>query len=83
MEYRRLNDKFRHDQRIHVNDKRIVRICRNRQIRSNLKYRYNGCTKPSKNPGYIAENVLSRDFHAKTYNEKWVTDVTKFKYGVF
>ncbi len=83
MGYRRLNDKLRHDQGIHVNDKRILRICRSRQIRSNLKYRYDGCTRPSKNPGYIAENVLNRDFHAETYNEKWVTDVTEFKYGVF
>lgn len=82
MGYRRLNDKLRHDQGIHVNDKRILRICRSRQIRSNLKYRYDGCTRPSKNPGYIAENVLNRDFHAETYNEKWVTDVTEFKYGV-
>ncbi len=82
MGYRRLNDKLRHDQGIHVNDKRILRICRIRQIRSNLKYRYDGCTRPSKSPGYIAGNVLNRDFHAETYNEKWVTDVTEFKYGV-
>lgn len=82
MGYRRLNDKLRHDQGIHVNDKRILRICRIRQIRSNLKYRYDGCTRPSKTPSYIAGNVLNRDFHAETYNEKWVTDVTEFKYGV-
>ena len=80
MGYRRLNDKLRHDQGIHVNDKRILRICRSRQIRSNLKYRYDGCTRPSKNPGYIAENVLNRDFHADKPNEKWLTDVTEFKW---
>lgn len=86
MGYRRLNDKLCHDQGIHVNDKRrlrILRICRSLQIRSNLKYRYDGCTRSSKNPGCIAENVLNRDFHAETHNEKWVTDVTEFKYGVF
>lgn len=82
MGYRRLNDKLRHDDGIKVNDKRILRICRNRQIKSNLKYRYDGCTRPSKNPAYIAENILDRDFHAEHFNEKWVTDVTEFKYGV-
>lgn len=81
MGYRRLNDKLRHDENIVVNDKRILRICRKKQIKSNLKYRYDGCTRPSKNPAFIAENVLNRDFKADNLNEKWVTDVTEFKYG--
>ena len=70
MGYRRLNDKLRHDNGIKVNDKRILRICRKQQIRSNLKYRYDGCTRPSKNPVFIAENVLNRDFHADGLNKK-------------
>ena len=82
MGYRRLNDKLRHDDKIIVNDKRILRICRNRQIKSSLKHRYDGCTRPSRNPAFIAGNVLNRDFHAEHFNEKWVTDVTEFKYGV-
>lgn len=82
MGYRRLNDKLLHEDGIKLNDKRILRICRSRQIKSNLKYRYDGCTRPSQNPTFIAENVLNRDFHAKYLNEKWVTDVTEFKYGV-
>ncbi|MCB6606780.1 transposase [Anaerostipes caccae] len=45
MGYRRLNDKLRHQDKIRVNDKRILRICRKQQIRSNLKYRYDGCTR--------------------------------------
>jgi len=81
MGYRRLNDKLRHDENIIVNDKRILRICRKRQIKSNLKYRYDGCTRPSKSPAFIANNVLNRDFAAEHPNEKWVTDVTEFKYG--
>lgn len=81
MGYRRLNDKLRHDDAIIVNDKRILRICRKRQIKSNLKYHYDGCTRPSKNPAFIAENVLNREFTAEHPNEKWVTDVTEFKYG--
>lgn len=81
MGYRRLNDKLRHDDNIKVNDKRIFRICQKKQIRSNLKYRYDGCTRPSRNPAFIADNVLNRDFKAEHQNEKWVTDVTEFKYG--
>lgn len=81
MGYRRLNDKLRHDDNIKVNDKRILRICRRKRIRSNLKYRYDGCTRPSRNPAFIADNVLNREFCAERPNEKWVTDVTDFKYG--
>ena len=81
MGYRRLNDKLRHDEDIQVNDKRILRICRKKQIRSNLKIRYNGCTRASNNPAFIAENILNREFKAEHLNEKWVTDVTEFKYG--
>ena len=81
MGYRRLNDKLYHDDKIDVNDKRILRICRKKQIQSTLKHRYDGCTRPSRNPGFIADNVLNRDFHADNPNEKWVTDVTEFKYG--
>lgn len=81
MQKRRLNDKIRHDDGIKVNDKRILRIYRNQQIRSNLKYRYDGCTRPSRNPSFLAENVLNREIHVEHPNEKWVTDVTEFKYG--
>lgn len=36
----------------------------------------------SRNPAYIAENILNREFEAERPNEKWVTDVTEFKYGI-
>jgi len=32
-------------------------------------------------PQHIAENLLNREFTAEKPNEKWVTDVTEFKYG--
>ena len=32
-------------------------------------------------PKVTAENILNRDFTAKTTNEKWCTDVTEMKYG--
>ncbi|MBQ7859412.1 MAG: IS3 family transposase [Faecalibacterium sp.] len=78
--YRRINDDLRHDHNIHVNDKRVLRICRKKDIKSTIKYSNHGCTRQAKNPQYIAENVLNRDFHAKAPNEKWLTDVTEFKW---
>lgn len=81
MGYRRIRDTLEHDHNISVNDKRILRICRKKKIRSIIKHRYNCCTKPASDPAYIAENVLNREFHADTLNEKWVTDVSEFKYG--
>ena len=38
---RRLNDDLRHDHGIHVNDKRVLRICRARDIHSTIKYNNN------------------------------------------
>ena len=78
--YRRINDDLHHDHNIHVNDKRVLRICRKKDIKSTIKYSNHGCTRRAKNPQYIAENVLNRDFHAKAPNEKWLTDVTEFKW---
>jgi transposase InsO family protein len=78
--YRRINDELRHDHHIHVNDKRILRICRAKDIKSTIKYRNMGCTRRAKNPQHTAENLLNRQFHADKPNEKWLTDVTEFKY---
>ena len=78
--YRRINDELRHDHGIHVNDKRILRICRARGIKSTIKYSNNDCTRRAKNPQYLAENLLDRQFFAEKPNEKWLTDVTEFKW---
>ena len=78
--YRRLNDDLRHDHGIYVNDKRVLRICRARDIRSTVKYNNRGCTRHAKNPQYLAENLLDRKFYAEKPNEKWLTDVTEFKW---
>lgn len=40
--YRRINDELRHDQGIYVNDKKVLRICRARDIKSTIKYASNG-----------------------------------------
>lgn len=78
--YRRLNDDLKHDYGIYVNDKRVLRICRAKDIKSTIKYNNHGCTRQSKNPQYLAENLLNRQFYASKPNEKWLTDVTEFKW---
>ena len=78
--YRRINDDLQHDQGIHVNDKRVLRICRAKDIKSTIKYNNHGCTRHAKNPQYLAENLLGRQFYASKPNEKWLTDVTEFKW---
>jgi transposase InsO family protein len=78
--YRRINDDLRHDHDVRINDKRVLRICRARNIKSTVKYSNHGCTRQAKNPQYLAENLLDRQFHASYPNEKWLTDVTEFKW---
>jgi putative transposase len=81
MGYRRIRDTIEHDDKINVNDKRILRICRKKKVQSVIKHKMNCCTKPASDPAYTAENVLNQEFRSDTPNEKWVTDVSVFKYG--
>lgn len=78
--YRRIRDDLERYHGIRINDKRALRICRSRDIKSTIKYTRHGCTRNAENPQYIAENVLNREFHASKPNEKWLTDVTEFKW---
>lgn len=59
-----------------------MRICRNQDIKSTIKYSNNGCTRPAANPQYVAENLLKREFKADAPNMKWLTDVTEFHYYI-
>ncbi len=76
--YRRIRDEPERYHGITVNDKRVLRICRKRHIKSTIKYPDHGCTRQAANPQYIAENILNREFTAAVPNEKWLTDVTGF-----
>ncbi len=78
--YRRLRDDLAVDHHLPVNDKRVLRICRKLGIKSTIKYANNGCTRQAKNPQHIAENLPNRNFQADKPNEKWLTDVTEFKW---
>ena len=39
-------------------------------------------TKPASDSAYVAENILNREFKSDMINQKWVTDVSEFKYDV-
>ena len=80
--YRRINDDLLRVYGFQVSDNRVLRICRYLNIKSTIKYKREGCTISDKDPQHIAENILDRDFHADAPNEKWLTDVTEFKYYV-
>lgn len=75
--YRRIWDRY---YGIHVNDKRVLRICRRLNIKSTIKYANHECTRQALNPQYITETILGREFTADEPNEKWLTDVTEFHY---
>lgn len=71
--------KIRREHNIIVNHKRIYRIMSSVGLKS-------VCRRKRKNyipstPEITAENILNREFNASNINEKWLTDVTEFKYG--
>lgn len=62
-----------------INHKRVQRLMKIKGIQSVIrrkKKKYERST-----PQQVAENLLNRKFQAEEPNEKWVTDVTEFKYG--
>ncbi len=62
-----------------VNHKRVRRLMRIAGIRCVIRR-----TRPKYMrtiPGQTAENLLNREFHAEKPNQKWLTDITEFKYG--
>ena len=82
MGYRRIRDELDKKHGITVNDKRVLRICRKEHIQSTIKWKPKSCTRSSDDPAHIARNYLNRDFQVDAPNEKWLTDVTEFKYYI-
>jgi len=74
--YRRICLTLR-DEGILINHKTVQRLMKELGLKGKVrpkKYRsYKGTV------GYVAENVIQRDFEATEPNQKWVTDVTEFK----
>jgi transposase InsO family protein len=78
--YRGIRDCLYRDYGIKLNDKKVLRLCRQLQIQSTIKHRGNSITRHAQKPYHTAKNYLNREFHADKPNEKWCTDVTELKY---
>ena len=65
---------------VHFNKKRIYRLMQILHLKSVTRVKKN--TYIPSTPQITVENILNRDFHADKPNEKWLTDVTEFKYYV-
>jgi transposase InsO family protein len=78
--HRQVRDDLARDHEIDVSDKRILHLMRILGIQSTIKFKSQGCTKSASSPEHVAENILDRNFYAGRPNEKWLTDVTEFKY---
>lgn len=66
--------------KIKCNLKRIYRLMRALGLHSVCRRKKH--RRKKKAPAeYVAENILNREFTACRPNEKWVTDITEFKYG--
>ncbi len=61
------------------NHKRIYRLMRLMGLRSVTRRKRKQYVKST--PQHVAENLLNREFTAAKKNQKWLTDVTEFKYG--
>lgn len=62
------------------NHKRVHRLMQILGLRSICRRKRR--SHPKKTPAeYVAENILNRKFSAHNQNEKWLTDITEFKYG--
>lgn len=62
-----------------LNHKRIYRLMRLMGLRSMIRIKRKSYVKAT--PQHVAENLLNRQFTAEGSNQKWLTDVTEFKYG--
>lgn len=62
-----------------INHKRIYRLMRLLSLQSVIRRKRKRYIKSA--PQQVAENLLNREFTADRLNQKWLTDVTEFKYG--
>lgn len=77
--YRRLTDELNARNNTRWNYKRIYRLTQIVSLKAVIRRarpKYQRST-----PEITAENILNRNFTAEKVNEKWLTDVTEFKYG--
>lgn len=78
--YRQMTVVINRDHNVHYNKKRVYRLMKMLHLKSVTRVKKH--TYIASAPQITAENILNRDFHADKPNEKWLTDVTEFKYYV-
>lgn len=76
---RRLTTEINTDFQCNYNVKRIRRLMRQMGLQSVIRRKRKNYIQSK--PQITAENILNRDFKAEKPNQKWLTDVTEFKYG--
>ena len=77
--YRQLTINLRRQTDQLINHKRVYRLMKLAGIQAVIRRKKKKYVQPT--PQQIAENLLNRKFTAEKSNEKWLTDVTEFKYG--
>lgn len=77
--YRRMQMNLKRRFHLHCNKKRVYRVMRAIGMKSVIRRKRPGYVRTT--PEITAENILNRRFSAEKPNEKWLTDVTEFKYG--
>jgi putative transposase len=77
--YRRLTLNLRRQTGQVINHKRVCRLMKLVGIQSVIRRKRKKYVRST--PQQVAENLLNREFTAEESNEKWLTDVTEFKYG--
>ncbi len=77
--YRRMQINLKRRYDMAVNKKRVYRVMKAIGLKSVIRRKRPSYIKST--PEVTAENILNRNFNAEKLNEKWLTDVTEFKYG--
>jgi putative transposase len=77
--YRRMTLNLNRSLGRNINHKRIYRLMKLASLQSVIRRKKKRYVKSA--PQQVAENLLNRTFSADRLNQKWLTDVTEFKYG--
>lgn len=77
--YRRMQINLKRQFHLHCNKKRVYRVMRTIGLKSVIRRKRPTYIKST--PEVTAKNILDRNFTATKLNEKWLTDITEFKYG--
>ncbi len=78
--YRQMTVVINRKHNVNYNKKRIYRLMQILHLKSVTRIKKK--TYIQSTPVITAKNILKRNFHADRPNEKWLTDVTEFKYYV-